>query len=231
MSNSPKKDVPVAIHWVWVHVLPKAENKPMFLLRSRKHEEVLRFNEGGVITETLQDVSSSETHHEGYFCTTKSWNKLKKLAKAEWAEEKNKKSENKHISPQGFKFMSHFVREATRREVIWAIEERGKYILDLIGDMETDRLYWLSKLAKLQREINLRPAPGGRKRDKKDILEEMNGYKEKSGMKMLTKLINDHYQKPRNGDRLPITLTKDMVNKAVKTAKSKAVSSHISHKS
>ncbi|ATZ50674.1 hypothetical protein BCIN_06g01670 [Botrytis cinerea B05.10] len=118
MSNSPKKDVPVAIHWVWVHVLPKAENKPMFLLRSRKHEEVLRFNEGGVITETLQDVSSSETHHEGYFCTTKSWDELKKLAKAEWAEEKNKKSENKHISPQGFKFMSHFVHEATRREVI-----------------------------------------------------------------------------------------------------------------
>ena len=129
--------------------------------------------------------------------------------------------------------MSYFVREATHRGVIWDIEERGKYILDLIGDMETDRLYWLSKLAKLQREINLRPAPGGRKRDKKDILEEMNGYKKKSGMKILTKLINDHYQKPRNGDRLPITLTKDMVNKAVrlKTAKSKAVSSHISHKS
>ncbi|KAK6603951.1 hypothetical protein H4I95_05854 [Botrytis cinerea] len=83
MSNSPKKDVPVAIHWVWVHVLPKAENKPMFLLHSRKHEE--------------------------------SWRKLKKLAIAEWVEEKNKKSENKHISPQGFKFMSYFVREATHR--------------------------------------------------------------------------------------------------------------------
>lgn len=53
-----------------------------------------------MITETLQDVSSSETHHEGYFCTTKSWRKLKKLAIAEWVEEKNKKSENKHISPQ-----------------------------------------------------------------------------------------------------------------------------------
>lgn len=127
--------------------------------------------------------------------------------------------------------MSYFVREATHRGVIWDIEERGKYILDLIGDMETDRLSWLSELAKLQREINLGPAPGGRKRDKKVILEKINGYKKKSGMKMLTKLINDHYQKPRNGDRLPITLTKDMVNKAVKTDKSKAISSHISHKS
>ncbi|KAK6603607.1 phospholipase carboxylesterase [Botrytis cinerea] len=46
---------------------------------------------------------------------TKSWRKLKKLAIAEWVEEKNKKSENKHISPQGFKFMSYFVREATHR--------------------------------------------------------------------------------------------------------------------
>lgn len=122
--------------------------------------------------------------------------------------------------------MSYFVREATHRGVIWDIEKRGKDILDLIGDAETHRLFWLSEISRLQSEINHEP-----KREKKVILEEIDGYKKKSGMKILTKLIDEHYQKPRNGDRLPKALTRDMINEAVKTNKGKAVSSGISHKS
>ncbi|KAF7877231.1 hypothetical protein EAF04_000916 [Stromatinia cepivora] len=157
-ATASKKNIEVPIHWICEVFTTEDESENIvFILCSRKAKKYFYLDDRGVKSHKLQNVSSSDKYHQGYFCMEECWDRLKGLTEKGWQEEQAKKASNPtHEMRQaciGVKFMEYFVLEAMAKKVTWSVDRRALEILTLLRAKDTKGFLYLCRLIGLQNEL------------------------------------------------------------------------------